>query len=66
MTKAVLYLFRHDILDSVAVHQLCVGQTGGVESAVHTVQKSLKVSEAAFLVDASNAFNSMNRATALA
>ena len=66
VTKAVLHVLRHDILDSVGVHQLCAGQTGGVESAIHTVQEIFKVSEAALLVDASNAFNSMNRATALA
>ena len=66
VTKAVLHVLRHDILDSVGAHQLCAGQTGGVESAVHTVQEIFKVSEAALLVGASNAFNSMNRTTALA
>ena len=39
VTKAVLHVLRHDILDSVGVRQLCVGQTGGVESVVHTVQE---------------------------
>ena len=63
VTKAVLHVLKHAILDSMGVQQLCAGQTKGVESAVHTVQDIFNVSEAALLVDtsdASNGFNSMN------
>ena len=45
--------------------QLCAGQIEGVESGVHTVQELFGYSEAALLVDAKNAFNSLNRRTAL-
>ena len=44
---------------------MCVGQVAGVESAVHAVQELFKVSEAVLLVDASNAFNTLNRRVAL-
>ena len=52
-------------MDSTGIHQLCVGQVAGVESAVHAVQELFKVSEAVLLVDASNAFNTLNRRVAL-
>ncbi len=47
--------------------QLCAGQTAGVEAAAHAVQKCFQQdeTEAALLVNASNAFNSLNRNVAL-
>ena len=67
IAKAVLSVVKSDILDTVGLSQLCVGQVAGVEAAVHTVQSLFKRDdmEAALLVDASNAFNSLNRDTAL-
>ena len=38
---------------------------GGVESGVHSIRELFKVNEAVLLVDASNAFNSLNRRVAL-
>ncbi len=58
---------RGDIQDAAGSIQLCAGQITGVESAAHAVQECFKRddTEAALLVDASNAFNSLNREAAL-
>ena len=47
--------------------QLCAGQIAGVEAAIHFMREiySAEDCEAVFLVDASNAFNSLNRECAL-
>lgn len=65
IAKAALTVLKPDILDSVGCHQLCVGQMGRVESGVHSIRELFKVNEAVLLVDASNAFNSLNRRVAL-
>ena len=56
-----------DVQDAAGSVQLCAGQIAGVEAAVHAVQKSFRQdeTEAALLVDASNAFNFLNRDAAL-
>ena len=65
--KAVLSVLGGDILDTVGTAQLCAGQKGGCEAAVHALRSSFEseFSEAILLVDAKNAFNSLNRQTAL-
>ncbi len=67
IAKAVLSVTRGDIQDAAGSIQLCAGQITGVESAAHAVQECFKRddTEAALLVDASNAFNSLNREAAL-
>ena len=47
--------------------QLCAGQISGIEAAVHATQDIFQndATEAIILVDASNAFNVLNRQTAL-
>ena len=47
--------------------QLCAGQTAGTEAAVHAMNQAFQANEveAVLLVDASNAFNSLNRQAAL-
>ena len=65
VAKAALTVLRPDILEAAGVRQLCAGQTSGVESAVHSIHELFKESEAVLLVDARNAFNSLNRLVAL-
>ena len=67
IAKSVLTIIRGDIQDAAGTSQLCAGQIAGVEAAVHTVRSIFKDNdtEAVLLVDASNAFNSLNRQTAL-
>ena len=67
MAKAVLGITRGDIQDAAGALQLSAGQIAGVETAVHVVQDVFQEdeTEAALLVDATNAFNTLNRAAAL-
>uniref|UniRef100_A0A1X7U8W6 Reverse transcriptase domain-containing protein n=1 Tax=Amphimedon queenslandica TaxID=400682 RepID=A0A1X7U8W6_AMPQE len=56
-----------DVMDVTGTDQLCAGQPGGCEAGVHAVRAMFQSldCEAVLLVDASNAFNSLNRRTAL-
>ena len=67
IAKAVLAVTRPDIQESAGSVQLCAGQVAGVEAAVHAVRDRFgqEDTEAVLLVDASNAFNSLNRNVAL-
>ena len=67
ITKAVLSLFQLDVQDAAGPLQLCAGQDGGCEAAIHAMQDiySQQDVQGALLVDASNAFNSINRQAAL-
>ena len=67
MSKAILFVIKGDIQDAAGARQLCGRQIADIEAAVHSVVKLFddNKTEAILLVDASNAFNSLNRATAL-
>ncbi len=67
IAKASLAIVKDDILDAADNTQMCVGQTSGCEAATRSVRQSFddSASEAALLIDANNAFNSLNRMTAL-
>ncbi len=67
MAKAVLSVIRSNVQDAAGTLQLCAGQVSGIEAAAHSVRSLFEDSnsEAALLVDASNAFNSLNRQVAL-
>ena len=56
-----------DIQDATGSLQLCAGQIAGIEAAVHFIRESFhsENTEAVLLMDASNAFNSLNREAAL-
>ncbi len=56
-----------DIQDAAGSLQLCAGQIAGAEAAVHATRESFlnENTEAVLLVDASNAFNALNRQVAL-
>ena len=68
ISKAILCVIKDDIQDAAGSNQLCGGQVASIEAAVHAVRQSfgLEEMEGILLVDASNAFNSLNRANALA
>ena len=65
--KSITRQFSKDIATTAGIHQLCAGRDGGVEATIHAAQELFRAeeSEAALLVDATNAFNSLNRKTAL-
>ena len=67
IAKAILRIVSKDVEAAAGPLQLCAGQDGGCEAAVHSMHKIFQDSdiEAALLVDATNAFNSINRQTAL-
>ena len=62
--KSITTVLKKDIQDAAGNLQLCAGQLGGCETAVHAMAEIFNddETEAVLLVDASNAFNSINRA----
>ncbi|XP_066926215.1 uncharacterized protein [Clytia hemisphaerica] len=61
--KTVARLLKQDIADSVGSLQVCAGQDAGCEAAIHALREIFRQddTEAVMLVDASNAFNAVNR-----
>ena len=61
--KVIESTLRDDIITSVGPLEVCAEQESGCEAAVHAMSKMYKEehTEAIFLVDAANAFNSVNR-----
>ena len=60
-------IVRHDVQEAAGPLQLCAGQQAGCEAAVHALRTLFDdaSNDGLLLVDASNAFNSLNRALAL-
>ena len=60
-------MIKLDVLEAAGTLQLCAGKEAGSEATVHTMRHIFEdaKSEAILLVDASNAFNSMNLKSAL-
>ena len=67
IAKAVLGIISHDIENAAGSLQVCAGQAGGCEAAVHAMRKISQYpeTEGTLLVDGENAFNSLNRRAAL-
>ncbi len=67
IAKAIIHFSKEDIQQACGCQQLCGGQISGVEACVHAVRTAFEAdeSQAMLLVDASNAFNSVNRQVAL-
>ena len=65
--KAVSITLRADIQEAVGPIQLCASFEGGCEAAVHAMHQlfSMPHCDAVIQVDATNAFNSLNRQVAL-
>ena len=67
IAKAILAVTHADIRKAVGSLQFCVGQAAGAEAVVHAIRSTFDSdsTEAVLLVEASNAFNSLNRQVAL-
>ena len=65
--KVITRSLKPNIVESTAPIQLCAGLESGVEAAVHAARELFKSEncECILLIDASNAFNSLNRSAAL-
>ena len=65
--KSVSKALRNDIQMAGGCLQTCTGVESGIEAAIHAIAKTYKEAdcEAVILVDADNAFNRLNRETAL-
>ena len=63
ISKAVLMIVGFDIQEEMGCLQLCGGQISGVEAAIRATRSVFESEEceAALLVDATNAFNVLNR-----
>ena len=61
--KAVISLVKRDIIDGAGDLQMCAGQSSGCEAAVHAISEIFEeqATDGLLLVDASNAFNALNR-----
>jgi hypothetical protein len=67
IAKSILKVVRNDVQEAVGPLQACAGHEAGCEAAVHAMKEiiSSDETEAVLLVDASNAFNTINRQAAL-
>ena len=65
--KCVTKVTKQDIVDACGSLQVCAGLTSGGEAAIHGMHSIFEAddTDAVLLIDASNAFNSLNRAAAL-
>ena len=65
--KAVMKIVKYDLQEAVGATQLCAGQEAGCEAAVHAMERIFadEHTEAIILVDATNAFNCLNREVTL-
>ena len=65
--KAISHIIRDDLQEAAGSSQLCAGQESGSEAAVHAIHKIFKEeeTEAVLEVDATNAFNRLNRQSTL-
>ena len=67
ISKAIVRVIKEEIKLAAGTVQLAAGQLGGCEAAIHALKDHFESDscEAVLLLDASNAFNSMNRKLAL-
>ena len=67
ISKCVMRVTKSDIIDAYGSLELCTGHKSGSEAVVHAMRTIFDAHEtdAVLLIDASNAFNALNRAAAL-
>ena len=65
--KCVMNIAKQDVVEASGSLQLCAGQNSGSEAAIHAMHRFFEAddTDAVLLIDASNAFNALNRAAAL-
>ena len=65
--KALSWVLKTDIQETAGPLQVCTGLKSGGEAAIHFMREEFKLdtSEAVIMVDASNAFNAVNRGALL-
>ena len=65
--KIVVWQLKEDIKEAAGPLQTCAGHPAGAEAAIHAMQTIFNddTTDAILLIDATNAFNSMNRSVAL-
>ena len=66
ITKCVTRVTKQDIIEASGLIQVCAGLKSGPEAAIHAMHGILDAdnADAMLLIDASNAFNLLNRASA--
>ena len=67
IARATTTVLKPELVDSTAPLQTCAGLKGGIEASIHAMRRIFDEpeTEAILLVDASNAFNALNRKVAL-
>ena len=67
VAKCVTKVTKEDVLEARGPLQLCAGHKSGSEAGIHAVHNLFEADDidAVLLVEVTNAFNSLNRATAL-
>ena len=67
ISKAVTRVLRNDIQKGAGNIQTCTGVESGIEAAIHATRETFnrETSDGLLLVDATNAFNTLNRKVAL-
>ena len=62
-----MHVAKPDVIDASGSLQVCAGHKSGSEVAIHAMRNIFEAGEtdAVQLIDASNAFNTLNRAAAL-
>ena len=67
ISKAIMRVVEMDVLKVTAPIQVCVGVPSACEAAVHSMERLFQddETEGLLLMDATNAFNSLNRSAAL-
>ena len=65
--KSIMYVAKKDVINSCSDIQMCSGRESGCEAAIHAMKEAYDSvdSECVLLVDAANAFNSLNRKATL-
>ena len=67
ISKATVTLLKPDLIEATAPLQTCAGLSGGIEASIHAMRLIYEdpATEGVLLIDASNAFNALNREAAL-